>query len=136
MGRTMRRLILVANRLPVSLDLSDGQVNVQDSSGGLATGMRGLAKQAQTSWIGWPGGMPSNDEQRAQLDRKLAEHSATPVYLSTQEAERFTRVCRTASFGRYFTTWSTDFRCSSVTTTSTARQSAFRRHRVRASDRG
>ena len=85
----MGRLILVANRLPVSLDLSDGQVNVQDSSGGLATGMRGLGQQEQTSWIGWPGGMPSNDEQRAELDRKLAEHSATPVYLSTQEAERF-----------------------------------------------
>ncbi|HKO48762.1 MAG TPA: bifunctional alpha,alpha-trehalose-phosphate synthase (UDP-forming)/trehalose-phosphatase [Polyangiaceae bacterium] len=85
----MSRLILVANRLPVSLDLSDGQVNVQDSAGGLATGMRGLSKQEQTSWVGWPGGIPSSDEQRALLDRKLAEHSATPVYLSQQEAERF-----------------------------------------------
>jgi len=89
MGLAMSRLILVANRLPVSLDLSDGQVKVQDSAGGLATGMRGLSKQEQTSWVGWPGGTPSSDEQRAQLDRKLAEHSATPVYLSAQEAERF-----------------------------------------------
>ncbi|HEX2673674.1 MAG TPA: bifunctional alpha,alpha-trehalose-phosphate synthase (UDP-forming)/trehalose-phosphatase, partial [Polyangiaceae bacterium] len=89
MGSTMGRLILVANRLPVSLDLSDGQVNVQDSAGGLATGMRGLGQQEQTSWIGWPGGMPSTDEQRAELDKKLAEHSATPVYLSAQESERF-----------------------------------------------
>ncbi|HYQ02723.1 MAG TPA: bifunctional alpha,alpha-trehalose-phosphate synthase (UDP-forming)/trehalose-phosphatase [Polyangiaceae bacterium] len=85
----MGRLILVANRLPVSVDLSDGHVNVQDSAGGLATGMRGLSKQEQTSWIGWPGGMPDNDEQRAELERKLSEHSARPVYLSTQEAERF-----------------------------------------------
>jgi trehalose 6-phosphate synthase/phosphatase len=89
MGELMSRLILVANRLPVSLDLSDGQIKVQDSAGGLATGMRGLSKQAQTSWVGWPGGMPSTDEQRAQLDQILAEHSATPVYLSAQEAERF-----------------------------------------------
>ena len=85
----MSRLILVANRLPVSLDLSNGQVKVQDSSGGLATGMRGLSKQAQTSWVGWPGGTPSGDEQRAVLDQKLSEHSATPVYLSAQESERF-----------------------------------------------
>jgi trehalose 6-phosphate synthase/phosphatase len=85
----MSRLILVANRLPVSLDLSDGQVKVQDSAGGLATGMRGFGQQDQTSWVGWPGGMPSDDEQRAELDQKLAEHSATPVYLSAQEAERF-----------------------------------------------
>jgi trehalose 6-phosphate synthase/phosphatase len=89
MAVRMGRLILVANRLPVSLDLSDGQVKVQDSAGGLATGMRGLGKQEQTSWVGWPGGMPSSDEQRAEVDRKLAEHSSTPVYLSSQEAERF-----------------------------------------------
>ena len=85
----MSRLILVANRLPVSLDLSNGQVKVQDSSGGLATGMRGLGKQEKTSWVGWPGGTPSSDEQRAILDHKLAEHSATPVYLSAQESEHF-----------------------------------------------
>jgi trehalose 6-phosphate synthase/phosphatase len=85
----MSRLILVANRLPVSLDLSGGEVKVLDSAGGLATGMRGLSKQERTSWVGWPGGTPSSDEQRAELDRKLAEHSATPVYLSAQEAERF-----------------------------------------------
>ena len=89
MRRRMGRLILVANRLPVSVDLSDGQVNVHDSAGGLATGMRGLSMAEQTSWVGWPGGSPSNDEQRARLDQKLAEHSATPVYLSAQEAERF-----------------------------------------------
>ena len=84
----MSRLILVANRLPVSVDLSDGNVNIQPSNGGLATGMRGLAKAEQTSWVGWPGAMPS-DEQRATLNDRLAEHSATPVYLSNQEAARF-----------------------------------------------
>ena len=85
----MARLILVANRLPVSVDLSNGQVKTQPSSGGLATGMRGLAKAEQTSWVGWPGGTPGSDEQRALLDEQLREHSATAVYLSTQEAERF-----------------------------------------------
>jgi trehalose 6-phosphate synthase/phosphatase len=84
----MSRLVLVANRLPVSVDLSEGNVNIQPSSGGLATGMRGLAKAEQTSWVGWPGGMPS-DAQRAELDDKLAQHSATAVYLSSQEAARF-----------------------------------------------
>jgi trehalose 6-phosphate synthase/phosphatase len=84
----MSRLILVANRLPVSVDLTDGRVNILPSSGGLATGMRGLAKADQTSWVGWPGGMPS-DEQRGELDQKLAEHHATPVYFSAQEAARF-----------------------------------------------
>jgi trehalose 6-phosphate synthase/phosphatase len=85
----MGRLILVANRLPVSVDLSEGQVRVQPSSGGLATGMRGLAKEEHTSWVGWPGGSPESEEQRSALEAQLREHSATPVYLSAQEAERF-----------------------------------------------
>jgi trehalose 6-phosphate synthase/phosphatase len=89
MAAAMSRLILVANRLPVSLDLSGGQVKVQDSSGGLASGMRGLSKQEHVSWVGWPGAIPSSDEQRAQIDEQLSEHSATAVYLSAQEAERF-----------------------------------------------
>jgi len=84
----MSRLILVANRLPVSVDLASDQVNIQPSNGGLATGMRGLSKAEQTSWVGWPGGMP-NDEQRTILDAKLAEYSASPVYLSPQESARF-----------------------------------------------
>ena len=85
----MGRLILVANRLPVSVDLSGGQVQIQPSSGGLATGMRGLSKAEHVSWVGWPGGMPNSDEQRASLEAQLREHSATPVYLSGHEAERF-----------------------------------------------
>ncbi|MEO8904677.1 MAG: bifunctional alpha,alpha-trehalose-phosphate synthase (UDP-forming)/trehalose-phosphatase [Polyangiaceae bacterium] len=85
----MSRLILVANRLPVSVDLSDGQVKIQPSSGGLATGMRGLAKAEQTSWVGWPGATPESEQQKRVLDAHLREHSATPVYLSAQEAERF-----------------------------------------------
>ncbi len=84
----MSRLILVANRLPISVDLANGEVNIQPSNGGLATGMRGLSKAEQTSWVGWPGGMP-NEEQRPILDAKLAEHSASPVYLSSQESARF-----------------------------------------------
>ncbi len=85
----MGRLILVANRLPVSVDLSGGAVKVQPSSGGLASGMRGLAKAEHVSWVGWPGGSPDSDEQRATLEEQLREHSATPVYLSAHEAERF-----------------------------------------------
>jgi len=87
--RGMSRLILVSNRLPVSVDLSDGGVSVQPSSGGLATGMRGLTAQQDTLWLGWPGGMPSGEEQRAELTRQLETHSAMPVYLSKAEAEGF-----------------------------------------------
>ncbi|HEX3777341.1 MAG TPA: bifunctional alpha,alpha-trehalose-phosphate synthase (UDP-forming)/trehalose-phosphatase [Polyangiaceae bacterium] len=84
----MSRLILVANRLPVSVDLAGGGVEIHPSNGGLASGMRGLGQAERTSWVGWPGGMP-NDEQRAILHQKLKQYSATPVYLSSRESKRF-----------------------------------------------
>ncbi len=105
MGLDMSRLILVANRLPVSLDLSDGQVKVQDSVGGLATGMRGLSKQAQTSWVGWPearrAAMNSARRSRSKAGGALGD-GRVPVHPRRPRA--FTRACPTASSGRYFTT--------------------------------
>ena len=85
----MSRLILVANRLPVSVDFSNEQLIIKDSHGGLATGMRGLHKQQEMSWVGWPGGAPNSDAQRADLEQQLVKFSAKPVYLSSGEAERF-----------------------------------------------
>ncbi len=85
----MSRLILVANRLPVSLDLSGDEIKVQDSHGGLASGMRGLSQKSRRPGSVGPGAIPNSDEQRKLIDQKLSEHSATAVYLSAQEAERF-----------------------------------------------
>ncbi len=83
------RLILVSNRLPVSLKLGDGRIEVRPSEGGLATGLRGLREKKQISWIGWPGTSAKDEQQRAEMDRVLAEHGTQAVHLSATESQRF-----------------------------------------------
>lgn len=83
------RLILVSNRLPVSLQVRDGQVEVKASEGGLATGLRGLRDQREIIWIGWPGTSAKDEDQRAEMDRLLEERGTLPVHLTAVEGQRF-----------------------------------------------
>jgi trehalose 6-phosphate synthase/phosphatase len=82
------RVVLVSNRLPVSVKFGEG-IELMPSSGGLVTGMRGLHGRDENLWIGWPGAEPPNDELRAQLDQKLAERNTLAVHLAEPEASRF-----------------------------------------------
>jgi trehalose 6-phosphate synthase/phosphatase len=84
------RVILVSNRLPVTVTLAGDEVRVERSPGGLATGLRGPHERTHGTWIGWPGDVTQADEsQRRDLDRRLAELRCTPVYLSAAEATQY-----------------------------------------------
>ena len=51
----MSRLLIVANRLPVTVKVTEAGVDVQRSTGGLATGLQGPHEQSDGLWIGWSG---------------------------------------------------------------------------------
>lgn len=84
-----RRLLIVANRLPYSLALTDGGLKVTPSTGGLATGMRGLLEKGLAIWVGWPG---LSSEAVPDLDgatRQLRARRVVPVWLTSQEVMGF-----------------------------------------------
>lgn len=84
------RLLLVSNRLPVTASADAAGVRVEPSSGGLATGMRGLHERMESVWIGWPGDLPKlRARRRAELDAQLAALRCVPVHLSRTEIRRF-----------------------------------------------
>ncbi len=86
----MGRAILVSNRLPVAVRVERGEVVVERSSGGLATGLSGLHDQGETVWIGWPGeSWRLPPPQRAVLRERLAEMRAVPVELTAAEIQRY-----------------------------------------------
>ena len=66
----MGRVILVANRLPVTIGRSrnDGQ-SLTMSSGGLVAGLSPLHEESDGLWLGYPGETPT-DETRAELKRR------------------------------------------------------------------
>ena len=84
----LSRLILVSNRLPLTVGVAHGRTVVDQSVGGLATGLRGPHERHGGYWIGWPGATEHlSPGQRAAVDRELTRHRAIPVELSKSEHE-------------------------------------------------
>jgi trehalose 6-phosphate synthase/phosphatase len=87
---TMARLILVSNRLPVTVHSAGSDVRVDRSGGGLATGLRGPHERSGGTWIGWPGDANGFDAaQMGALRDRLAELRCTPVLLSAEEVSGY-----------------------------------------------
>ena len=82
----MRRPILVANRLPVTIgvDPDTGEQTLTHSVGGLVTGLRPLHESSGGLWVGYPGADP--DES---IRRQLTEHNLVPVELDPQDYEDY-----------------------------------------------
>jgi trehalose 6-phosphate synthase/phosphatase len=85
----MSRLLIVANRLPITVSATEGGVEVQRSTGGLATGLMRTHEQSEDLWIGWSGASDLNAEQQAALDRELAAMRLVGVPLSADLVSRF-----------------------------------------------
>jgi trehalose 6-phosphate synthase len=82
------RLILVSNRLPVTVHRSgDGQFQYHRSSGGLVTCMSGLRPSQAYSWYGWPGFVEPHHNCRIRKDL-MRDYSAVPVFLENDLASK------------------------------------------------
>jgi trehalose 6-phosphate synthase/phosphatase len=78
----MNRLILVSNRLPVTiLDDSSGQ-QVNRSSGGLISGLNPLHQQGDGLWIGYPGTDPDKSTRTLLKEMRLETVDVPPSQYS------------------------------------------------------
>ncbi|OOF91414.1 glycosyltransferase family 20 protein [Aspergillus carbonarius ITEM 5010] len=82
---TKRNLIVVSNRLPLSVKKVDGGYESSLSSGGLVTSLSGLTKTTTFSWFGWPGIEVDQTEQQ-DVRKSLDEHNAVPIFLDSELA--------------------------------------------------
>ncbi|MGF1586518.1 MAG: bifunctional alpha,alpha-trehalose-phosphate synthase (UDP-forming)/trehalose-phosphatase [Bacteroidales bacterium] len=83
------RLLIVSNRLPVSLTIKNGVFHHEKSAGGLVSGLsdylaslKGSSGLNEYLWIGWPGisvKKKYRDDVREELSKDM---SASPVFLS------------------------------------------------------
>lgn len=86
----MSRLLIVSNRLPVTVQHQGGRISVHQSSGGLATGLRGPHERSGGLWLGWPGDASRfTPAQREELDASLAALRCVPIHLSPGEVTRY-----------------------------------------------
>lgn len=84
---TSQRLIVVANRLPVSaFKDGDGKWRLQVSAGGLVSALMGIGNFS-TRWIGWPGVYIEEGIERDQLTEALESEGYSPVYLDEKTCD-------------------------------------------------
>ncbi|MFW5752348.1 MAG: bifunctional alpha,alpha-trehalose-phosphate synthase (UDP-forming)/trehalose-phosphatase, partial [bacterium] len=87
----MGKVIIVSNRLPVSISKKGTEIIVQPSMGGLATGMKSFYKSYESIWIGWPGLVlnRTNKKERDEITGKLKEEKCAPVFLSQKQINQY-----------------------------------------------
>ena len=85
------RLIIVSNRLPVSLEKKGRGFSAQPSVGGLATGLSSVFSARGGRWVGWPGVQtsPAARVQREKITKVLADHKCLPVFMTQDEIDHF-----------------------------------------------
>ncbi|MEW5311818.1 MAG: hypothetical protein WDW38_003503 [Sanguina aurantia] len=82
-GCTSERLVVVANRLPVTCTReggASGSWTLQVSAGGLVSALKGVSSY-KTVWIGWPGVWVKPGRERETLTQLLYQEGCVPVWI-------------------------------------------------------
>jgi trehalose 6-phosphate synthase/phosphatase len=86
----MPRVLIVANRLPVTVRETESGVEVQKSAGGLATGLLRPHEQSGGLWIGWSGAPDGfTAAQKSQLEEQLTAMRLVAVPLTGDQVTRY-----------------------------------------------
>lgn len=92
MRLSIKRLLVVSNRLPVVVTRDDDQWKVEPASGGLITALAPVMRENRGTWVGWPGcgpeapAVPLLETHSAELNYELK-----PVILTEGDVQKFYR---------------------------------------------
>src|SRR6059036_1318438 len=81
-------LILVSNRLPVTVRRIGNRLDVQPNPGGVAAGLASFHRELQARWFGWPGSIAPGESKQvaARLEK---EFDCVPVVLPSSLARPY-----------------------------------------------
>jgi trehalose 6-phosphate synthase/phosphatase len=85
----MQRLLIVSNRLPITILERKGELHVEPSVGGLATGLGSWYKTSNSIWIGWAGIGRKKMKREKDIMAKLLSENCHPVPLSEHDVEAY-----------------------------------------------
>ncbi len=85
----MPRLVIISNRLPVTIDRKEGELIYYSSAGGLATGLNSLENKIERVWIGWPGQAVSGEQEQDAIREDLLKDNLYPVFLTEEEIQNY-----------------------------------------------
>jgi trehalose-6-phosphate synthase len=82
----MPRLLVVSNRLPLTVTKQGDEWKYKMSSGGLVTALNGLKKEMTFTWIGWPGFECSPEDQKI-IKSDLQKLMCVPIFIDNTTAD-------------------------------------------------
>jgi trehalose 6-phosphate synthase/phosphatase len=87
----MGRLLIVSNRLPISVTKRANTLCFQPSAGGLATGLSSFCKSHKSQWVGWPGIATDkvSEKERQDISNQLQEQDYDAVFLSAKDVRNY-----------------------------------------------
>jgi trehalose 6-phosphate synthase/phosphatase len=91
------RILIVSNRLPITVEEKEGELKFQISAGGLVSGLSAYLDSLKGSsftqfdyiWVGWPGTVVKDRLKEELRLKALTEFNACPVFLSEKSMEKF-----------------------------------------------
>lgn len=85
----MSRLVIISNRLPITINRKAGELHYHPSAGGLATGLNSLDDTYEKLWIGWPGEDIADEWEKESVRNDLASRGLAPVFITEDEIELY-----------------------------------------------
>ncbi len=87
----MAQVIIVSNRLPVSISKENDKLVFSPSLGGVATGLASYVDDPSNMWIGWPGIASDtlSEKEKKSIVEELKQHNCYPVFLSQKQIDAY-----------------------------------------------
>lgn len=85
----MSRIIIISNRLPITIQQKAEGWSFVPSAGGLATGLMSLGDSMERIWVGWPGEEIVSPLAQVAVQEDLWKDGLVPVFLSKKEIELY-----------------------------------------------
>jgi trehalose 6-phosphate synthase/phosphatase len=87
-----KRIVIVSNRLPVTIEKKKGDFKYKQSVGGLATGLGSFYRSYHSIWAGWCGltGESVNEEEKSAIQDVLVNrYNCVSLFLTKTEVKMF-----------------------------------------------
>lgn len=87
----MAQVIIVSNRLPLSVKKVDGKLQFYPSLGGLATGLSSYVNDRKSIWVGWPGiaSEELSEQEKKLITSRLGKQHCVPVFLTKRQIDDY-----------------------------------------------
>lgn len=89
MTMSSNRVLIVANRLPVTVGGGSSGAQILPSGGGLVSGLGPWHERSDGLWFGWPGNLTELVSDQTRIDRDLRAAHMAPVHLSAKQVEAY-----------------------------------------------